>query len=401
MENICKIEPKAQAFLKKMGYSKYWAGLIHGIEKKLIRLHVKQGEEKLNDKIVADFIRQQEGRFNTGEIKRATYLSYKKMSEYIMQIYGSGTIINEQYSALPSLPEYFERVLSDILANEEWGVKIRKLLHSRISTFFRWLYGCGYTDLSSVDEHIVHEYLADCSARMVCSSLNEVRKSLKKFFVFLSEDDSLPEGFNKLFLFKIPVEKKIMPFMPQDEITAVLNVIDRNTAKGKRDYAIILLAAITGLRGIDIIELNLDSIDWRNGEIRIVQEKTGKALALPLTADVGMSISDYIMNARPRSESSKVFLKVVAPFGAISTSSINHSLKDYCIKSGISHRGLHSLRRGLATSMITSGVSVITVAQTLGHATINSTKQYISLDSKNLKECALDFNGISVGGKGL
>jgi site-specific recombinase XerD len=48
--------------------------------------------------------------------------------------------------------------------------------------------------------------------------------------------------------------------------------------------------------------------------------------------------------------------------------------------------------------MVTAGVSVITVAQALGHRAINSTKQYIALDSTHLKECALDFSGIQIVG---
>ena len=74
------------------------------------------------------------------------------------------------------------------------------------------------------------------------------------------------------------------------------------------------------------------------------------------------------------------------------------NLKNYCVKAGVPKRGLHSLRRCVATNMVTSGVSVITVAQTLGHATIDPTKKYISLDSQNLKECALDLSGIQIGG---
>ena len=74
----------------------------------------------------------------------------------------------------------------------------------------------------------------------------------------------------------------------------------------------------------------------------------------------------------------------------------------YCVKAGLNHKwGFHALRRSLATNMVTSGVSVITVAQELGQYSINSTRQYISLDSKNLTECALDFKGIEVqGGSG-
>lgn len=203
-------------------------------------------------------------------------------------------------------------------------------------------------------------------------------------------------------MFRVPIERKIKPFMPQDEIAAVLNSIDRGSVRGKRDYAIILLAAVMGLRGVDIVELSLDSICWRSGEIKIIQEKMGNALALPLTADVGEAIAGYILSARPQSESNHVFLSTRVPFGAMYRRTPNKILKAYCAKAGLpQQRSFHSLRRGVATSMVTSGVSVITVAQTLGHKTINPTKQYISLDSQNLKECALDFSGIQVGGAGL
>ena len=44
--------------------------------------------------------------------------------------------------------------------------------------------------------------------------------------------------------------------------------------------------------------------------------------------------------------------------------------------------------------MVSSGVPVSTVAQILGHDDLKSSRQYLSLDTGNLKECALDFRGI-------
>jgi site-specific recombinase XerD len=73
----------------------------------------------------------------------------------------------------------------------------------------------------------------------------------------------------------------------------------------------------------------------------------------------------------------------------------------YCVKAGLAKQwGFHAIRRSIATNMVISGVSVITVAQGLGQRSINSTRQYISLDSKNLMECALDVSGIEIGGAG-
>ena len=56
----------------------------------------------------------------------------------------------------------------------------------------------------------------------------------------------------------------------------------------------------------------------------------------------------------------------------------------------------HSLRRTVGTNLVVSGVPVSTVAQILGHSDIQSTKQYISLDTSNLKQCALSLEDIPI-----
>lgn len=76
--------------------------------------------------------------------------------------------------------------------------------------------------------------------------------------------------------FATPTEHKINKPVPQEETAGVLSVIDRNTSIGKRDYAIILLAAVTGLRSVDIVNLCFSEIDWINGEFHIRQSKTEK-----------------------------------------------------------------------------------------------------------------------------
>ena len=76
---------------------------------------------------------------------------------------------------------------------------------------------------------------------------------------------------------------------------------------------IILLAASTGMRACDIIRLQLENIDWRRGEIRIVQQKTTRTVVLPLLSDVGTALQDYILNARPESDCKEVFLRASAP----------------------------------------------------------------------------------------
>jgi len=193
------------------------------------------------------------------------------------------------------------------------------------------------------------------------------------------------------------------PAALDDEVAAVLEVIDRRKTKGKRDYAIILLAVVTGLRAVDIARLKLTEIDWQSGEIKIIQAKTGRPLALPLTKDVGEAIQDYILNGRQETTSEEIFLRHHAPFQAFKDGiAIGDMYDDYCKRAGIFRepydgKGFHSLRRSVGKRLVTSGVSVHTAAQILGDANINSTKKYIALDSRHLKECALDFAGIELG----
>ena len=94
----------------------------------------------------------------------------------------------------------------------------------------------------------------------------------------------------------------------------MLSVVDRTTRVGRRDYAMILLLATYGLRGIEVIRLTLDDIDWRKSGLRIAGRKAGNTTFYPLTAEVGEAILVYLRNGRPCSSLRQLFLSVKAPF---------------------------------------------------------------------------------------
>lgn len=212
--------------------------------------------------------------------------------------------------------------------------------------------------------------------------------------------DVLPNYFQ----FHVPVEKKILPPVPQSETAKVLSLIDRTTSKGKRDYAIILLAAVTGMRQSDISNLRLKDICWEDGKIRLVQQKTGQFSYLPLTADIDEALKDYILKGRKNSvveipeNEDHVFLKSTAPYDSYkNANSIGSIYKSRRILAGFnSNNGMHALRRSLGRDMLLAGNSVEQIAQVLGHRDIDSTKQYLSIDTEGLRKCALDFSGIEV-----
>ena len=98
-------------------------------------------------------------------------------------------------------------------------------------------------------------------------------------------------------------------------------MIDRQSATGKRDYAMILMTARLGLRICDLRQLGLGDLDWRAKALTVIQRKTGRPLSLPLLNNVGWAVIDYVRHSHPQTACTKVFIKHRHPFGAFGGSS--------------------------------------------------------------------------------
>jgi integrase/recombinase XerD len=179
-------------------------------------------------------------------------------------------------------------------------------------------------------------------------------------------------------------------------------VIDRQSATGKRDYAMILMTARLGLRISDLRQLELGDLDWRAKTITIVQHKTGRPLSLPLLDDVGWAIIDYVRHGRPETACPKVFVKHRHPFDAFgSASSVACRLSRHAARAGIEFPpdqacGMHSLRGALAVAMIGNGAPMPVISAVLGHASSDTTQAYyLRFDTERLRCCALDAEDVT------
>ena len=180
-----------------------------------------------------------------------------------------------------------------------------------------------------------------------------------------------------------------------DQVHQLLASIDRRTAMGCRDYAILLLLARLGLRSGEVAFLELDDIDWKAGELR-VRGKSGQRNELPLPAEVGEAIAAYLLHGRPKSSSRRVFLRAKAPNrgfrGASGVGSIvRHSLQ----RAGVDAPtyGAHQFRHGLATEMLRQGASLVEIGEVLGHRHPQTTKIYTKVDIEALRTLALPWPG--------
>jgi len=85
----------------------------------------------------------------------------------------------------------------------------------------------------------------------------------------------------------------------KEDVLNLLNSIDREDSKGKRDYTIILMVVRLGLRASDIRKMQLIDINQQRRSINIIMQKTHYPIELPLLDDIGWAVIDYLKNERP------------------------------------------------------------------------------------------------------
>jgi len=172
------------------------------------------------------------------------------------------------------------------------------------------------------------------------------------------------------------------------QVAAMLACCDRDSAVGRRDYAILLLLARLGLRAGEVVGITLDDIDWRAG-VLLVTGKASQADTLPLPADVGEALADYVRHGRARTSSRHLFITVRAPFTKLAlNTSISGIVERACQRSGIEPFGPHRLRHAVACDLLADGASLTEIGQLLRHHSQRATAIYAKADVEALRGLA-------------
>lgn len=303
------------------------------------------------------------------------------------------------HNPCPSLQKVMDEFL---LQREEYGcseltVRWEK---STVRNFLLYTEHEGKMDCDSWTSELVDDYIVVLQEKWL-SGLTDPLCTLRSFLRYCNESGRTKFDLSHVLDVKAATKSKVKQGFSTDEIQRMLLSIDRSTDLGKRNYAMIVLAVHTGLRQIDILNLKLDDLHWREAEIRIVQHKTKRQVILPLDQETGDAIADYLLNARPRSTSNFVFLRTIAPYKNLKVGSCigSRMVQKYAALANVSwnkseRKGFHSFRRSLGREMLEKDVPLNTISEVLGHAHRNSTKPYLAIDVAHLRECAISLNGI-------
>jgi site-specific recombinase XerD len=290
-------------------------------------------------------------------------------------IHGFQQYLLQERRLSPATPHNYLRFIDEFLS-ERFSAKVLKL--SAIKA----------VDVTDFVRRHAHEWSPGRAALMVTA--------LRSFFRYLLHRGAVTADLAAC----VPAVPRwsfsaLPKFLPADSVKRVLDGCDRQTAVGRRDYAILLLLARLGLRAGEVVGLNLEDIDWQEGLID-VRGKGGKPGCLPLPVDVGEAIAAYLRHDRPRCSVRRVFIRQRAPLCGLPNSQavcclVRRALKRAGVASA--HKGAHVFRHSLATSLLREGCSLDEIGELLRHQSPDTTAIYAKVDLAALRTLALPWPG--------
>jgi integrase/recombinase XerD len=175
------------------------------------------------------------------------------------------------------------------------------------------------------------------------------------------------------------------------DATRTLAAVERRSILGRRDYAMLMLLVVYGLRAREVAALTLDDFDWRASVLHIRGRKAGHAGAYPLAPEVGEAVLDYLGHGRPETTDRRIFFHSTAPRAAITHRVVSCRAKVYLHKAGITvaRPGSHTLRHSCAQRLVDSDFSLKVIGDFLGHRHAASTRIYSKVAIEGLREVAL------------
>ena len=240
-------------------------------------------------------------------------------------------------------------------------------------------------------------YLEERTRNLRRSSRRELAICLRSFLGYLYGQGWLNQDLAPaVILPKRYSDGNVPAALGEKEIAVLLECTACDTSpKGLRDYAILLLLVVYGLRAGEVVKLRLEDLDWRRDRIEIFHFKTGAHSVLPLLPCVGNALLEYLRRGRPKTSIREVFLRAQAPYRALCNgSSLHQVVASRLRQAGVQvqgRRGPHALRHAQALRLLRASVPLKTIGDILGHRAPSSTSAYLKLATEDLRQVGLEL----------
>jgi site-specific recombinase XerD len=392
--------------LLRLGYTKGSLTFYHNRWRKLEECADRKGQVYYTEQLGIDFVQEYFGitqddfsrtlnQAQTQELRVIRMVGDFQLHHAILRRY----LKHRELLSDPYFIETSRRFEEDCAAAKEYSTSTVEHYTKQSSYFMDYLSARGMHDFSDVSMETIHAYILTLSG-FSYKTVEQNICSLRAFFRFLFREGIIHTDFaSKMPMVKARKQTSIPSVWTKEELTKLIEAIDRASPKGKRDYAIILLACRLGLRCRDIKNLCMADFHWAEKKLCFVQSKTRQPLELPLVPDVGWAVIDYLKYGRPKVDSDCVFVRHMAPFLPFSEGDhLEQLILAYMEKAHIprlkKRRGMHSLRHTMASMLLEKETPLPVISDIIGHLDTNSTAVYLKVDMERLAQCPLDFEEV-------
>ena len=386
---------KLKGVMEQKEYSAYEINTMDRVWQKLLIYATDNPSEKFNEEYRQQFITSVYS--EAMETKDSMYRITRAMN--MLSDFITFKVIFRQYcTPKTDFTKEFKEGFESYIASERKRNLSDGSMHCifvRLMRFHDYLVDTSILNFKQITRQVLSTYVLSL-ARYSTTYTSETLRILRRFLDYVYKENYCEESLSYCIPHVKNLRQQKLPnVFTIEEINRILDSVDRNNPMGKRNYAIVLIAAKTGLRSSDIRSLKFQDIDWDSKTINITQVKTKRSLSLPLPDDVGWAIIEYLKHGRPETDSNNIFVSHTYPYGELTTicNIVPRQMRKAGIESPSNKRtGMHSFRHSLATRMLEEDIPLSIVSQTLGHADITSTEVYLRISINQLAKCGLEVD---------
>lgn len=238
-----------------------------------------------------------------------------------------------------------------------------------------------------VDVVMVNQFLVRAVAGYSSSTAQSTAALLRGLLTWAAVNGWIRDGIADGVWSPRRVRTGLPKGLTDSQVAALKDAVDRDSATGKRDWAIIVMLARLGVRVGEVAGLRLDDLNWHEPSIRVVG-KGGRVLVLPMPVDVGEALVDYLRVRRADHGERAVFIRSRPPLTALHRAGVGDVVLRYARRAGLDGVYAHRLRHTVASQVLAGGGTLRQVQELLGHANPASSLGYARVDMTPLRPLA-------------
>jgi len=245
--------------------------------------------------------------------------------------------------------------------------------------------------LPSLEIEQVDAFLAEFFKNLAPATQRSRRSMIRGFLRYLYHErriirrDLAPMVVGR----RIYAKEKPPRFLRPKEVQKLFASLKLSSRRDIRTCAMVHLAYTMGLRPVEISRITLDDISFSKGELTVRNRKNDNPMMLPVPENTIKAIAAYVVDARPASKCRTLLLRFHKPYVAMCSGTVVGYIGRCMKKAGIPGSA-YWLRHTYAQNLLETGVSIYEIKEMLGHDKIESTRNYLHVHTKMMREVLFD-----------